>query len=315
VTGERTGPILAIAGPTATGKTALAIDVACAIDGEIISADSRQAYGGLSVGTAAPSRRELDTVPHHGVGFLDLDERYGAGRFGRLARGWVDGIRDAGRIPIICGGTGLFFRSLTDPVFAEPALDAGRRARLGRWLDSREGAELERWMRKLDPVAAARLPVVDPQRAARALEVALLTGHRLSELQAGGDSSGSPIALTMFVLELDRDEHRRRIRARTESQLDDWIEEVRGLIDLGVARESKALTSIGYGTVMALIEGQVSREDAAEAIIRDTWQYARRQRTWFRHQVGPDVVRLDAGLGTAALASQVIREMENRNLR
>lgn len=312
MTGEA---VLSIAGPTATGKTALAVCLAELLGGEVISADSRQAYLGLAVGTAAPAADEMRGVPHHGVGFLDPGERYGAGRFARYARDWMDQIRGRGREPILSGGTGLFFRGLSAPVFAEPPMDVRRRALVGRWLDQRPAAELERWMRVLDPAAAERLARVDPQRAARALEVALLTGRRLSDWQSTGRSETSPIALAMYVLELDPEMHRARIAARAVRMFDPWLAEVRDLLDRGLEPGSPALTSIGYRTIVGVIEMRVSREEALEAIIRDTWQYARRQRTWFRHQAPPDAVRLDARMPTEELVSKINRDREKRAMR
>lgn len=306
-------PVLTIAGATATGKTAVAIALATVLDGEIISADSRQAYRHLVIGTAAPGPAELEAVPHHGVGFLDTGERYGAGRFAGLAGEWIAGIRSRGRTPILCGGTGFFLRGLSEPVFEEPPLDAARRERLGRWLDTQKPDQLETWMRLIDPAAAARLAVVDPQRAVRALEVALLTGRRLSSWQAVTPPETPRVPLAMYVLELDAAPHRDRIRARTAALLDaGWTEEVRALVAARCDPDSPALTSIGYQTVGRLVAGEVSREQALEAIIRDTWQYARRQRTWFRHQTPGDAVRLDAALGTEALAERIMNDWEGR---
>ena len=306
-------PILAIAGATATGKTDVAIAVARGLDGEIISADSRQAYEGLAIGTAAPGPAELAAVPHHGVGFLDPGDRYGAGQFARLAREWIKDIRSRDRTPVLCGGSGFFLRGLSEPVFAEPPLDPERRERLGRWLDEQEPARLESWMRIVDPDAAERLTTVDPRRAARALEVALLTGRRLSSWQRRTPTEATPVSLAVYVLELDAEAHRRRIRARSAALLDGgWLEEVEGLLDAGYDPNSPALTSIGYRTVTRLAAEEISREQAVEAIIRDTWQYARRQRTWFRHQVPRDAVRLDAAMGTGLLAERIIHDWEGR---
>jgi len=206
-------------------------------------------------------------------------------------------------------------RSLSEPVFEEPPLDTDRRVRLGRWLDAREPARLAAWMRRLDPVAADRLSTVDPQRAARAIEVALLTGRSLSAWQASAPPP-EPIPVAMYVLELDADVHRERIRARSAALLDGgWADEVQRLLDTGYGARSPALSSIGYRTIVRLIAGEVSREQALDAIIRDTWQYARRQRTWFRHQVPPDAERLDSAAGTDALAARIIDDWEARGRR
>ena len=135
---------LVILGPTASGKTALALDVARLVDGEIISADSRQAYRGLEIGTAAPTIAERAAVPHHGVAFLEPGDRYGAGRFARLCREWITDIESRGRTPIVVGGTGFFVRAVTHPVFKEPDLDSAGRAALEAWLSARPLDEIRR---------------------------------------------------------------------------------------------------------------------------------------------------------------------------
>jgi tRNA dimethylallyltransferase len=301
-------PVIAILGPTGTGKTELALQVAEMIDAEIISVDSRQAYRGMAVGTAAPTAVQQARVPHHGVGFLEPGERYGAGRFGRLARDWMTGIRQRGREPLLVGGTGFFYRALVRPIFREPELDPGRRRRLERWIEERDPEMLAGWVRALDPELSDRLASLDPQRVQRALEVALLTGRSLSWWQRHGSPEADPVAAVPIVLELDAEEHRRRLRLRAESMLDaGWREEVESLLDAGHARGSIPFRTIGYGTVAEWLAGDISREDALACILRDTWAYARRQRTWFRHQVPADAIRLDAAGPPDVLAGQIVR--------
>jgi tRNA dimethylallyltransferase len=298
--------VLVILGPTATGKTALAVEVARLLDGEIISADSRQAYRGLEIGTAAPSAADRASVPHHGVAFLEPGERYGAGRFARLCRQWVADIESRGRVPILAGGTGFFVSAVTRPVFREPALDGRRRSSLGAWLAELPLPEVRRWTERLDPDLGSRLPVIDRQRGGRALELALLTGHNLSWWQQHAPPDAEPIPSRTWVLEVDPETLRRRIRARTRRLLDSgWLEEVEALASSGLRLDSPALTSIGYRDVWRLASGEISREAAVTAIVRDTWRYARRQRTWLRHQLGDDAIRVEAGEDVMALASRI----------
>jgi len=301
------GERIALLGPTATGKTEIAIRIAERIDGEIVSVDSRQAYRGMEVGTAAPTAVQRNRVPHHGVGFLEPGERYGAGRFARLAREWIRDIEERGREAVLAGGTGFFYRALVRPIFREPPLDTDRRRRLAAWLAAADQERLAEWVRVLDPGLADRLPVLDPQRVQRSLEVAFLTGRRLSWWQERGQPEAEPIRARAFVLELDPEEHRARIRERAERMVDGgWVEEARALRAAGHGRGSPALGALGYGAVADWMDGRISRADALTCILRDTWSYARRQRTWFRHQLPENTVRLDAAAPPDVLADRVI---------
>ena len=300
-------PLIALLGPTATGKTEIGIRIAERIGGEIVSLDSRQAYRGMEIGTASPTREQLARVRHHGVGFLEPGERYGAGRFARLARGWITEIEERGKEPLLVGGTGFFYRALVRPIFREPPLDAERRRLLGDWLAAADQERLADWVRVLDPALADRLPVLDPQRVQRALEVAFLTGHPLSWWQAQETPEAEPVRARAFVLVLDADRHRERIGGRTEGMLDGgWPDEVRALRAAGHGPDSPALGALGYSAVANWQEGRISRADALACILRDTWGYARRQRTWLRNQLPADTVRLDAAESPDRLADLVI---------
>lgn len=291
-----TGPTaLAVVGPTATGKSELAVRLAERLGGEVISMDSRQAYRGMAVGTAAPTEEQRRRVPHHGVGFLDPDERYGAGRFARRARAWIEEIRGRGRVPILAGGTGLFLRALTDPVFDEPEMDDGRREALEGWLEARDDDELRRWVRRLDPALARERDDLDPQRCARTLELALLSGRPLTWWQRHGEPEAPPLRALVAVLEMDREPLRSRIRRRVERQLaSGWPEEVRRLRAAGYGEGDPPFTAVGYPEVAAMLDGEMERDEVVERIATGTWGYVRRQRTWFRHQLPEDVLRLDA---------------------
>lgn len=311
--GERGGSgdldAVAVVGPTATGKSEVAVRLAEELGGEVVSVDSRQAYRGMEVGTAAPGPELRERVPHHGVAFLEPDRRYGAGEFARRARDWMEEIRGRGRIPILAGGTGLFLRALTDPVFEEPHMDAGRRARLERWLGALDGEELRRWTRRLDPGLADGLDALDPQRCGRTLELALLSGRPLTWWQEHGPPEAPPVRTLTAVLELDRDPHRRRIRRRTERQIrEGWIEEVRRLLEEGYDLGDAPFSALGYREVAAVLEGEVALEEAVGGIAARTWQYARRQRTWFRHQLDEPVLRLDA----ARVVDELVAEITQR---
>jgi tRNA dimethylallyltransferase len=304
---------LVILGPTASGKTAVALEVARLLGGEIISADSRQAYRGLEIGTAAPTSAERASLPHHGVAFLEPGERYGAGRFARLARGWITEIEGRGAVPIVAGGTGFFVRALTDPVFDEPVLEPGQRVALERWVAENPLDKVRRWVERLDPQLTDRLGVVDRQRAARALELSLLTGRSLTWWQRNGPAEAGPIAASTWVLEIEASALRDRIGERTQKFLEGgWLEEVEGLLAAGHGPDSPAMSSIGYTAVLDLLSGRTSREAAVEAILRDTWRYARRQRTWLRHQVPRDAKRVNAMQEPASLAERIAADWRER---
>jgi tRNA dimethylallyltransferase len=322
---EHVGPtapgagLLALVGPTATGKTALGIAVASRIGGEVISMDSRQAYEGMRIGTAAPSPEELGAVPHHGVGFLSPGSRYSAGRFARLARRWIDDIRARGRVPLFVGGTGFFLRALLAPVFREPPFDPARRRRLREWLAEQPRGRVRRWALTLDPALAARLPDLDWQRAARTIELAWLSGRPLSWWQDRGEPEAPPVHARVFALALPADVHRERIGRRLDACWDSWIDEVRTLVEEGADPRAPGWSAVGYRQIAAWIRDlQSSRRTGPEAgsddarlrsaIERATWQYARRQRTWFRHQLPDSAVWLDARLPTGQLARRISEE-------
>lgn len=305
--------VLAVLGPTATGKTRLALELAERLDGEIVSLDSRQAYAGLGVGTAAPDEAERARVRHHGVGFLPPGERYGAGTFTRLAREWIEEIRERARLPLLVGGTGLFYRALVQPIFREPPMDPTRRSALEAWLEENSLETLRKWTSELDPALGERLDVLDRQRCLRAIEMALLTGRPLTWWQRHGPLEAEPVRALAIVLTLPGEAHRRRIRERAERALDGgWVDEVRALRAAGHDRDSPAFSSLGYRAVDDWRSGEISREEALTRIVRDTWAYARRQRTWFRHQVAPEAPRLDAQEPVEALAERVCAEWRRR---
>jgi len=286
---------LALMGPTASGKTALSLAVAERLPAEIVSVDSRQVYRGMDVGTAKVGRAERATVAHHGLDVVDPDETYGAGRFSRDARRWIEGIRARGRVPLLVGGTGFFLRTLTDPIFREPVLETERREPLRRWLSEQPRQTLERWVEALDPARALVASQGGPQRLARALEVALLTGRPLSWWHGAAEPEGEALSGVVVVLELPREEMDRRIDLRTDEMLrEGLIEEVRALLDAGFGEGVPGMTGTGYREIIRVVRGEWSVDRAREEIRLATRRYARRQLTWLRHQLPDDVIRVDA---------------------
>lgn len=299
---------LVITGPTATGKTALSLDVAERLDGEIISMDSRQVYRGMDIGTAKVTPDQRARVPHHGLDLVDPDERYSAGRFARDARRWIEEIRARGHTPILVGGTGFFLRALTHPLFREPEMPERAREALKRWLERQPEEKLRRWLADLDPATARTLEASGGrQRVARALEVALLTGRPLSWWHRHAPPETPPLPLLIFVLWLPREQLYRRINDRVLEMIEaGWVDEVRALLERGYDLDDPGMVATGYPELVAYIRGEWSLEEAIEATQRATRRYARRQFTWFRHQLPPGAIWLDATRPRAELVDTIV---------
>jgi tRNA dimethylallyltransferase len=292
-----------IVGPTAVGKTAVALALAEHLPVEIVSADSRQVYRRLDIGTAKPTPKERARVPHHGLDLVAPGERYSAGRFAREATGWIDEIRARAHLPVVVGGTGFYVRALAEGLFHEPPLDPGRRAALEGWLAGLDALELVRWAGRLDPGFRGG----GRQRAARAIEVALLTGHPLSFWQRAARGHG--IIDPWYVrLTVPRPVLHQRIDARAEEMVRRGvIEEVAAALADGAPADGPGLDGVGLREAVQYLHGERSRESVAAAIAQSTRQYARRQETWFRHQLPGDVITLDAVRPPAEVAAEIAR--------
>jgi tRNA dimethylallyltransferase len=297
---------LVITGPTATGKTALAIEVALRLDGEIISLDSRQIYRGMDIGTAKPALAERRGVPHHGFDIIGPRERFNAGRFAQLARNWIEQIRTRCRVPIIAGGTGFFLRALTHPLFTEPPLAEEAKERWKFFLQGRDTAELARWAAALDPDAGVRRD--DRQRLTRVIEVAVLTGRPLSWWHHNTPPSAPSIDPLIFVLDLPRDVLYRRIEVRVDRMAEQGlVAEVRALLDAGYDDRDPGMNATGYIELIPYFRGEYALPEALALVKAATRRYARRQLTWLRHQL-PPASWLDAAADCGALADTIVRE-------
>jgi len=292
-----------VTGATGVGKTQVATALARVAVVEIVSADSRQLYRGLDVGTAKPTAAERAAAAYHGLDLIPPTERYSAGRFAAEARGWIAGIAARGREAVVVGGTGFYLKALFEGLFTEPPLDAGRRRRLGPVLRRLGPAALERWAARLDPGFRGG----GAQRAARAVEVALLAGRPLSEWQRAAPARPSGLAPWYAVLTLRRPALAARIAERTRAMLEaGLVAEVRALLAAGVPRDAPGLSGVGYREVVAHLDGALAAERLAPAIAAATRRYAKRQETWLRHQLHGSVVWLDAAAAPDALARDVL---------
>jgi len=299
--------ILVLVGPTTSGKTALSVEVAKRIRGEIISMDSRQVYRGMDIGTDKVGLPERAAVPHHGLDLVDPDERYSAGRFGKNARTWIEGIVARGNVPVLVGGTGFFLKALLSPIFDEPPIDAERRGALRERLNLLESDVLGRWATRLDPERAPVAIAGGRQRMQRVIEVALLTGRPLSEWHRVAAVPAPDYQVMTVLLNLERTELDRRIDDRVEGMMGrGLLAEIEALASAGYQRDDPGLSGTGYREMWDVrFEGR-ALEDAKDAMKTQTRQYARRQLTWFRHQLEEVTLALDASLPLSEQVSTVI---------
>jgi tRNA dimethylallyltransferase len=276
-----------IVGPTASGKSDLAMRLAGLAPMTIVSADSRQVYRGFDIGTAKPSREERERVPHAGIDVADPGERYSAARWAAAAGSWIATARAAGRTPVLVGGTGFYLRAVFEPLADVPELDDERRRALENVLGAMPIAELRRWCEALD----GRRAHLGRAQLLRAVVTALLAGERLSDRHAL--PRGAPTLAPRYLVLDPGPTLRDRIERRVDRMLEaGWLGEVHRLAD-EVPADAPAWNSTGYDALRAHIEGSTSLEEARERVIVATRQYAKRQRTWFRHQLGDDVTRID----------------------
>ena len=274
------GPLLVIAGPTAAGKTAVAVATAVRLDAEIVSADSRTVYRGLEIGTAKPSAADRAAVPHHLLDVVAPDEVFTVADYQRLARLAIAEIRARGRAPILLGGTGLYISAVVDGL-AIPAVapDWPRRARLED--DERTGGAgtLHRRLVAVDPAAAAAIHPRNVRRVIRALEVYERTGMP----RAAPRGEGAEAAPLMVALTMDRERLYERIDRRIDQMLADGLmDEVRRLLDDGYAPSLPAMQGLGYKELIPHLRGDMGLPEAVERFRRNTRRYAKRQWTWFR---------------------------------
>lgn len=277
-----------VCGPTAAGKSAIALWLAEREPSVIISADSRQVYRGFDIGTAKPSATEQSRVPHHGIDVADPTERYSAASWAHAADRWIESAQVNAQRPLVVGGTGLYLRALFDRLFEEPPLDGARRQALQTELAALDTPELRRWVETLDPPRAH----LGRTQLLRAVEIALLSGHRVSELHR--DRARMARWRPRYLVVDPGIALAQRISRRLDAMFDNgWPEEVHRLMQI-VPPDAPAWNATGYDAVRRMILGQLSVAAAREAILVSTRQYAKRQRTWFRHQL-PDalVTRLD----------------------
>ncbi|HWI40558.1 MAG TPA: tRNA (adenosine(37)-N6)-dimethylallyltransferase MiaA [Verrucomicrobiae bacterium] len=291
--------IVVIQGPTASGKTELAIRLAERFRGEVVNADSMQVYRGLDIGTAKPTAEQRGRVPHHLLDIFDPDVLTSAAMFVEAADAAIADIAGRGRVPFVTGGTGLYIRALLGGLVEAPSGAGELRGELEE-LAERLGSEgLHAELARVDPEAAERLHPNDRFRVIRALESHRLTGRPLSEMRREHAFSEERYTALKIGLRVERGELYRRIDQRVLRMMRDGLEEeVRGLLLGGWGPELKSMRSIGYREMCSFLAGEISREEAVEAIARETRRYAKRQMTWFNKDSAIDWFEYPAEFAT-----------------
>jgi tRNA dimethylallyltransferase len=283
-------PVIVISGPTASGKTSLAIQLALRVGGEIVNADSMQVYRGMDIGTAKPSAAERAQVPHHLIDIAAPDEAYNASRFAADAERAIESVRSRGLTPFLVGGTGLYIRAALNGLNAGAGRDSGFRQALeaehARAVAAGDAGRLHRRLADVDPSSAARLHPNDLVRVIRALEIQATTGRSATAVYS--ESVPRPRYDALYLaLDPGREELAQRIDARCESMIAaGLLQEVRALRDAGYGPELASMRAIGYRHMQPVVEGLDTLANVLEAMKRDTRQFARRQRTWLRGEAG-----------------------------
>ncbi|CCJ32635.1 MULTISPECIES: tRNA (adenosine(37)-N6)-dimethylallyltransferase MiaA [Caloramator] len=278
--------IVIIAGPTASGKTKIGIELAKKIDGEIVSADSMQIYKYMDIGSAKPTREEMQGVPHHMIDVVDPKEEFSVALYRQMAVDCIDNIIKRGKVPIIVGGTGLYINSLTYPLdFTETAKDEEYRFYLQNLAEEKGSHFIHEMLKEVDPESYNRLHPNDLKRIIRALEVYKNTGRPISEFQRESKKREIDFNLAYFGLTMDRTKLYERINQRVDEMFEKGlIDEVKKLKEMGYTKDMTSMQGIGYKEVFDYLDGYLTLEEVKDIIKQNTRRYAKRQLTWFRRE-------------------------------
>ena len=277
--------LIAIVGPTATGKSALGIALAQRFNGEIVSCDSTAVYRGFDIGTDKVPLDEQRGIPHHMVDVVDPTEEYSAARYAREAAAVIRDITARGRLPILVGGTGFYYRALTRGLFEGPGRDEPLRRRLERVAERRGPGALHRWLARVDPSSAERIQPADVKRVVRALEVWMLTGQPLTAHFAATASPLPEYEVTAFALQIPPADTAERVARRVDKQFEQGLlDEIRSLLAKGIPETALPFTGLVYRQALEHLHGVRNEADTRELIVRENRQYSRRQLIWFRKE-------------------------------
>jgi tRNA dimethylallyltransferase len=278
-------PLVAVVGPTASGKSALGVWLAEQLGGEVVACDSTQLYRGFDIGTAKPTLAERHGVPHHLLDVLGPQETATAGGYRQMALAVLADLRGRARLPVFTVGTGLYLRALLEGLADVPQRSEELRERLRHSAQKHGSRHLHRILSRLDAEAAQKISAADEQKLIRSVEVCLLAKMPLTELHRSGRAPLRGWRAMKIGLAPDREDLYQRIRARTDAMLaNDWLEEVRSLLDSGISEDAKPFDFIGYRELRAVLQGRLTMNEARAAIQQATRRYAKRQLTWFRRE-------------------------------
>lgn len=280
-------PLVAIVGPTASGKSALGVHVAERFGGEVVACDSTQLYRGFDIGTAKPTNAERCGVPHHLIDILDPSDTATAGGYRQLALQTLEDLRLRNRLPVFTVGTGLYLRALLEGLADVPQRSEELRERLRASIEEHPSGHLHRVLKRLDPEAARKIASADEQKLIRAVEVCILARKPISEVHRTGRVPLEGWRVLKVGLLPPREKLIERIHARTDAMLEQgWMREVQGLLESDQTKDAKPFDFIGYRELRAVLRGEITLEEARSAIQQATRRYAKRQLTWFRKESG-----------------------------
>lgn len=307
--------LIVIVGPTAVGKTEVGIELAKLIDGEVISGDSMQVYRGMDIGTAKPTKEEMQGIPHYMIDILDPDEEFSVALFQKMVENYIKQIYDKGKVPILVGGTGLYIRSVIDHYdFTPVAVDPSLREKLKEEAEMYGSASLHRKLQQVDPKAAEKIHPNDMRRIIRALEVYLSSGRQISSFHRLEDESLPPkYRLGYYGLTMQRHNLYRRIEERVDKMIEKGlIEEVRCLLKKGYHEGMVSMQGIGYKEIIGYLRGEYTLENAVQLLKRNTRRFAKRQLTWFRRDARIKWFDVEAYSFTSEIAREIAMQFEGQ---
>ena len=304
-------PLVVLVGPTAIGKSRIAIDVAQALGTEVLTADSTQVYRGMNIGTDTPSEEERQGIPHRLIDLVEPDEPFNAGEFRRRVLPEISRLHDKGLLPLVVGGTGLYVRALLHGLWSGPPSDHVLRGRLADEARVRGGESMYQELGRVDPVTARRLHPRDTVKVLRALEVYRQTGTPLSEAHAQHGQADTPFRALVLGLTMERAALYQRIDRRVDVELaKGLVEETRALLAEGYSRGLVSMKSLGYRQMAGYLEGDYSFAEAVRRLKRDTRHFAKRQMTWFRKEPGLAWVEVHADESVRSVSRRILSLIE-----